>query len=274
MTFEFLNPTRVSPVLRGWTVLVRTDKARVTHRAACWRAARWTDAAARSPPPMPGVRADRSREPRRPRGARHRRVVGDPGQPLRQATVRRAAAARPRGRAGAQADPTRRALKVRRPLRSRRWVQVAHAPPVPLFLGLLLLADQIAELIPSAEVPIAVCGQFERLKNLCRAGLFTYESFTHAERDAYRVLKVALKVRFVQHYANGLPLVNNSGAEQRPVSSWRDVQQLLGRTSAVQPLSGSSSGGRMWSHIGMANATGARGRHGLATQRVDAHRSG
>jgi len=93
-----------------------------------------------------------------------------------------------------------------------------------------LLTAQMAELTLPAEVPVTVRDQFDRLKDLYRAGLFTYEHFTHAERDAYRVLEVALKVRFVQHYADGLPLITDSGTQVRQVSSWDDVQQLLGRS--------------------------------------------
>ena len=62
-----------------------------------------------------------------------------------------------------------------------------------------LLAAQMAELVLPSDVPGEVASQVEKLKALYRAGLFDYDSFTHAERDAYRVLEATLKARLVSH---------------------------------------------------------------------------
>jgi hypothetical protein len=90
-----------------------------------------------------------------------------------------------------------------------------------------LLAGQMAELVLPSDVPGEVASQFEKLKALYRAGLFDYDSFTHAERDAYRVLEAALKARFVSHYAQVLPLTVNGARETRRVGSWDEVNALF-----------------------------------------------
>lgn len=77
----------------------------------------------------------------------------------------------------------------------------------PLGLGGAMPPETSAEILREAmdalvlpeRVPADVRGQFDKLKTLFCDGLFTYDSFTFADRDSYRVLEVALKIRFVEH---------------------------------------------------------------------------
>src|SRR5258708_38743682 len=63
--------------------------------------------------------------------------------------------------------------------------------------------EQLA--LPTA-VPTDVRREFEKVVRLYGDGLFTYDNYTSASREAHRVLEVALKVRFLEHYAAGVPL--------------------------------------------------------------------
>jgi hypothetical protein len=72
------------------------------------------------------------------------------------------------------------------------------------------------------RVPPEVANQFEKAKLLFLDGLFSYANFTHAEREAYRVLEAALKTRFLEHYRDGVPLLVD-GAEQRLTESRFDA---------------------------------------------------
>jgi hypothetical protein len=56
-------------------------------------------------------------------------------------------------------------------------------------------------------VPATVRSQFAKVLRLYADGVFTYENFTAAPREAHRVLEIALRVRFLEHYAAGVPLV-------------------------------------------------------------------
>jgi hypothetical protein len=85
-------------------------------------------------------------------------------------------------------------------------------------MGALVLPDQI---------PPDVRAQFEKLKALFSDGLFKYESFTFADRDSYRVLEVALKVRFLEHYGRQLPITRDGHADLYPVASFGDVYELF-----------------------------------------------
>jgi len=68
----------------------------------------------------------------------------------------------------------------------------------------ILRASMDALVLPD-RIPADVRSQFDKLKTLFCDGLFTYESFTFADRDSYRALEVALKVRFLEHYDRQLP---------------------------------------------------------------------
>src|SRR5258708_33927306 len=70
--------------------------------------------------------------------------------------------------------------------------------------------EQLA--LPTA-VPTDVRREFEKVVRLYGDGLFTYDNYTSASREAHRVLEVALKVRFLEHYAAGVPLTIAGAAE-------------------------------------------------------------
>ena len=65
--------------------------------------------------------------------------------------------------------------------------------------------DTMAELTLPEEVPDVVHRPWDKLRSLYCDGLFAYDNFTRAEREAYRVLEVRLKVRFLSHYDNEIP---------------------------------------------------------------------
>src|SRR5260370_12306519 len=89
-------------------------------------------------------------------------------------------------------------------------------------------------------VPDRIAGdvgwQFDRLKMLFCDGLFTYESFNFADRDSYRVLEVALKVRFLKHYDRQLPITCEGIVETRAVSSFRELHERLRARRADRTL--------------------------------------
>jgi hypothetical protein len=85
-------------------------------------------------------------------------------------------------------------------------------------------AVQLGEL-----VPVSVRSQFERLKTLYLAGLFSYHSFTYAEREAHRILEVALKLRFLEHYGNRVPLIRKGEERTIPATSFNEVRSLVAR---------------------------------------------
>lgn len=88
-----------------------------------------------------------------------------------------------------------------------------------------------AELMDPLELPehvsTEVRSQFNKLRALYRDGVFTYDNFTRADRDAYRVLEVALKVRFLDHYQSVVPVVVDGRDDRREVRSFHDVNALL-----------------------------------------------
>jgi hypothetical protein len=91
-----------------------------------------------------------------------------------------------------------------------------------------ILGASMDALVLPDRIPADVRSQFDKLKTLFCDGLFTYESFTFADRDSYRVLEVALKVRFLEHYDRQLPITHEGVVETRAVSSFREVHELLG----------------------------------------------
>jgi hypothetical protein len=74
-----------------------------------------------------------------------------------------------------------------------------------------LLAKQAAAMELPGAVPVSVAGQFSKVLRMYADGLFTYANFTTCEREAHRVLEVALKVRFEEHYAAGVSIVRPDG---------------------------------------------------------------
>jgi hypothetical protein len=81
------------------------------------------------------------------------------------------------------------------------------------------------------EVPPEVGGPWAKLQRLYCSGLFDYEAFTHVERDAHRVLEIALKMCFLEHYQRRIPVTADGRLEVRDVRSFDDVFALLGSGS-------------------------------------------
>jgi hypothetical protein len=65
------------------------------------------------------------------------------------------------------------------------------------------------DLVP--DVPERVLHQFETCRKLHTYGCFAYDFFAAAAERAYLVLEVALGARFVEHYQNEIPLVDETG---------------------------------------------------------------
>jgi hypothetical protein len=90
-----------------------------------------------------------------------------------------------------------------------------------------LLNEEMAALPLPAEVPAEVSKQWDSLKELYREGLFSYQSFTRVEREAPRILEVALKVRFLEHYRREIPVVVEGVDAIRVVRTFDDVDALF-----------------------------------------------
>jgi hypothetical protein len=90
------------------------------------------------------------------------------------------------------------------------------------------LADVMNAFVLPADIPSGVTSQFDKLKAMFCDGLFRYESFTQADRDTYRILEVALKARFLEHYGRELPVIVEGNPESRTVGSFDDVYKILG----------------------------------------------
>src|SRR5216683_6272593 len=70
-----------------------------------------------------------------------------------------------------------------------------------------LMARRCEQLALPPAVPKDVRGEFAKVVHHYADGLFVYDNYTSASREAHRVLEVALRVRFLEHYAAGVPLV-------------------------------------------------------------------
>jgi hypothetical protein len=90
-----------------------------------------------------------------------------------------------------------------------------------------LLNEEMAALPLPAEAPAEVSKQWDRLKELYVEGLFSYQNFTRVEREAPRVLEVALKVRFLEHYRREIPIVVDAVEAIRVVRTFDDVDGLF-----------------------------------------------
>ena len=99
--------------------------------------------------------------------------------------------------------------------------------PMPPAVAVDVLARACELLTPPAAVPQEVRSQFGKVLRLYADGLFTYDNFTIASREAHRVLEVALKVRFLEHYAGGVPLVVNGEPQVRPLGTFEALRPAL-----------------------------------------------
>jgi hypothetical protein len=133
------------------------------------------------------------------------------------------------------------------------------------------LREEMGALQFADSVPVSVCSQFERLKSLYLAGLFSYPSFTHAEREAHRILEVALKLRFLEHYGNRVPLVRKDQERTITVTSFDDVRSLVARRR--ERLAGHAEfDGSLASLLRWARAEGYfYGQHNRIRERITSH---
>ncbi len=93
---------------------------------------------------------------------------------------------------------------------------------------LSLLHVEMGELELGDRVPGSVRSQWAKLQRTYVDGLFIYEHFTAAERDAYRVLEIALKARFLEHYEYRIPL---DVADKREIVEVRSFEAFRGRVA-------------------------------------------
>jgi hypothetical protein len=107
---------------------------------------------------------------------------------------------------------------------------------MPPEMSARFLGDVMDALVLPADIPSGVTSQFGKLKAIFCDGLFRYDSFTQAERDSYRVLEVALKERFLEHYRHQLPVKVDGRPETRSVGAFDDVDKCLGRRSPGQKV--------------------------------------
>jgi len=98
---------------------------------------------------------------------------------------------------------------------------------MPAEVSARFLADVMAPFVLPADIPSGVTSQFDKLKALFCDGLFRCESFTQADRDTYRILEVALKARFLEHYSRELPVIAEGHLESRTVGSFDDVYKMF-----------------------------------------------
>jgi hypothetical protein len=101
-----------------------------------------------------------------------------------------------------------------------------------------LLRAEMDHLELGPAVPETVRSQFIKLKALYVDGLFSYDSFTRAERDAYRVLEVALKVRFLEQYTNRIPLVIAGTTTPTAVRTFEEVHERVAHRRKGEHLEG------------------------------------
>lgn len=77
-----------------------------------------------------------------------------------------------------------------------------------------VFSEQAARMELPTAVPQQVRDQFAKVQRMYAGGVFTYDNFTACVREAYRVLEVALKVRFAERYATGVPILTRDGREE------------------------------------------------------------
>jgi hypothetical protein len=99
--------------------------------------------------------------------------------------------------------------------------------PMPPEKSRELLEAETAWMVLGERVPDSVCNQFKDLVSAYRDGLFRYKTFTDLDRDSYRVLEVALKARFLEHYDRRLPLAKDREERNVEVSDFEGARRLV-----------------------------------------------
>lgn len=108
--------------------------------------------------------------------------------------------------------------------------------PMPPERCLDLLNEEMAALTLPAEVPTEVRNPWDCLRELYVDGLFAYQNFTRVERDAPRILEVALKVRFLDHYRRAIPVVVARVEAIKSVRTFNDVDALFGGRGGAERI--------------------------------------
>jgi hypothetical protein len=99
--------------------------------------------------------------------------------------------------------------------------------PMPADVKERLLTGDVEALRLADNVPSHLHSQFDKLTRLYTDGLYSYDSFTVAMREAYRVLEAALKVRLLEHYAYRIPVVTDGRPERIACRFFEDLRALL-----------------------------------------------
>jgi hypothetical protein len=86
----------------------------------------------------------------------------------------------------------------------------------------------IARAVLAENVPEGVRHNFERARKLHRYGVLEYEFFTAASEYALLVLEGALRVRFLTHYSDGIPVLRADIEEVMRPRSFDDVLRARG----------------------------------------------
>ena len=92
-----------------------------------------------------------------------------------------------------------------------------------------LAARRCAQLTLPDVLPPNVRGEFAKVLRHFADGVFDYNNYTSAFREAHRVLEVALKTRYLEHYAAGVPLVTAGVEEIAHPKNFDELQQRLRR---------------------------------------------
>lgn len=98
-----------------------------------------------------------------------------------------------------------------------------------------VIARRCEQLALPAAIPQDIRGEFAKVVRHYADGLFAYDNYTSASREAHRVLEVALKVRFLEHYTAGVPL-SVDGAEE--IAHPRNFDELRHRLKRKEHLRG------------------------------------
>ncbi len=97
-----------------------------------------------------------------------------------------------------------------------------------------LVARRCEQLALPAAVPESVRGEFAKVVRHYADGLFDYNNYTSAFREAHRVLEVALKIRFLEHYVAGVPLVTAGVEKIAHPKNFDELRQRLGRKTHLR----------------------------------------
>ncbi len=106
--------------------------------------------------------------------------------------------------------------------------------PIPPDVAQSQAARECDRLRLPASVPAGVSKQFDKVLRLYADGMFAYENYTTASREAYRILEVALKIRFLEHYLVGVPLLRGGTLELVHARNFDDVRARLLRGARLQ----------------------------------------